>query len=44
MRAHRAVLRQVLAADQAWVLEEQTEAALSYAECYWASAVEALAA
>lgn len=30
--AHRAVLRQVLAAGHGWILEEQAEGALSYAE------------
>ena len=32
INAHRAVLRQVLAAGHGWILEEQAEAALSYAE------------
>ena len=32
INAHRAVLRQVLAAGHGWILEEQAEGALSYAE------------
>ena len=44
VRAHRVVLRQVLASDHAWILEEQTQGALSYAECLWKSSTEALAA
>ena len=32
-RAYRAVLRQVLASDHGWILDEQIEGALSYAEC-----------
>ncbi len=44
VRAHRLVLRQVLASDHAWILEEQTEGALSYAESYWEHRAEALAA
>ena len=42
--AHRAVLRQVLASDHAWILEEQTEGALAYAESYWECRAKALAA
>lgn len=30
--AHRAVLRRVLSSDHAWILDEQVEGALSYAE------------
>lgn len=44
VRAHRAVLRQVLACDHAWILGEQVEGALSYAECHWAGSADALAA
>lgn len=44
LRAHRAVLRQVVASDHAWILEEQTEGALSYAEWCWEPSVETLAA
>ena len=32
INAHRAVLRQVLAAGHGWILEEEAEGALSYAE------------
>ena len=32
INAHRAVVRQVLAAGHGWILEEQAEGALSYAE------------
>ena len=44
VRAHRAVVRQVLASDHAWILDEQVEGALSYAECHWGLAAEARAA
>ena len=42
--AHRAVLRQVLACRHAWILDEQIEGALSYAEYHWAPSAQALAA
>lgn len=32
VKAHRAVLRQVLSGDHAWIIDEQVEGALSYAE------------
>ena len=44
VRAHRAVVRRVLASDHAWILDEQVEGALSYAECHWEAAAEDLAA
>ena len=44
VRAHRAVVRQVLACDHAWILDEQIEGALSYAECHWGLPAEARAA
>lgn len=32
VNAHRAVLRRVLSGDHAWILDEQVEGALSYAD------------
>lgn len=44
VKAHRVVVRQVLASDHAWVLEEQIEGALSYARCLTELETETLAA
>ena len=44
VRAHRAALGRVLACDHAWILDEQIEGALSYAECHWGSSPQRLAA
>ena len=41
LQAHRAVLREVLGSDHAWILEEEIEGALSYAEHRPAGAVAA---
>ncbi len=44
IRAHRAVVRQVLASDHSWILDEQVEGALSYAGCLGEDVTKALAA
>ena len=44
VRAHRAVFRQVRGSDHAWIVDEQVEGALSYAEfrsTRWADALAA---
>ena len=44
VRTHRAVLREVLASDHAWIVDEQVQGALSYAEYRWAPSAAPLAA
>ncbi len=44
VKAHRAVVRRVLASVHAWILDEQIEGAMSYAECLGGHETKALAA
>ncbi|MDQ6798769.1 MAG: hypothetical protein M3011_12275 [Actinomycetota bacterium] len=44
VKTHRAVVRQVLATDHSWILDEQIEGALSYAVCLGGHETRALAA
>ena len=41
---HRGVVREVLASDHAWILDDQVEGALAYAECHWETLARTLAA
>jgi len=43
-KAHRAVVRRVLASDHSWIIDEQIEGALSYAGCLGEDETKALAA
>lgn len=44
VRAHRGVVQQILACDHAWILDEQLEGALSYAEHNGARSSQTVAA
>jgi len=44
VKAHRAVVRRVIASVHAWILDEQIEGALSYAECLGGHEIRVLAA